>query len=452
MFNRLTLNRPAIVYPELSEASLDELDLLVRPACDCVRDVMRLDYYSTPSEDLIKLGPLRDMDGSRNFRHHSYTGFVMVIDPFNDSAETLQRKLSISQLILTRDDIIGIDFEFGGDPRDETDKFIALVQIAVSDFVLLLRTPRVSDFRNPWKSSGGLPIWVREILMNPLKIKAAVGFNGEDSKYLHLSFGICINWDEGGIFELQEEIKRVVPFPLKKSGAPSFETLCRHFGYFPLKHGEASPEDESRAERQKRRAEELAKASLLVKVQTVWGSDRPLPPHKVRYAAEDAWFNCLVYTRLQSSHAVELASLHAHLALPVPARPAELIPHRSQAEVEASAIARDAFIQAKEMKICSFLISAFPVEGVSVERQSGGYDLKVCLFTFCLQEDSAVCVVHSLPRAWLGKVHEPTLQAEAHQDLWKFLRVELCSIWLFESSVENLSRQSLPILCRRSDV
>ena len=444
LLNQLSISEPS--HADLYEASLDELDLLVQPKRVITSEIMVCEYCSAPKPAIERLGPLLDIHGRRDYRYHSYTGRVMIIDAFNEPLNVIESKLAHAKSVLSRADVVGIDFEFGGDPREEVDKFIALVQIATFDLVVLLRTPRVTDPRSPWP--GGLPLWVRELLISPRPIKAAVGFNGGDSKYLSASFGLNFhdNLNNHGVFELQDEIKRVVPHPLKKSSVPSFERLCRHFGYFPFKHGTEPSDVDSRAERQRRRAAELAKATLLVKVQTVWGSDYPLPLHKVRYAAEDAWFNQLVYAHLQADDykTVALALMSGELAAPIPMREAELIPQRSLAEVEASAAARETYMQTKDVKICNYLISSYPVEGVSFSRQRSGVDLSICAFKFCLEEDSSICVVHSVPRAWIGKLHDTRLQAEANNELKIRLRDELCTQWLFMGAFSYV----LPLLCQ----
>ena len=82
-------------------------------------------------------------DVKRDSKYDLYSGSITLIDA-KDDADSNQIKITFASERLSQKTVVGIDFEFYHDGKDVTG--IALIQIAVEDFVLLYK-PGLVNFQ-----------------------------------------------------------------------------------------------------------------------------------------------------------------------------------------------------------------------------------------------------------------------------------------------------------------
>ena len=382
--------------------------------------------------EVSRLGAHADADGSPYqvsspkgpVNTHSYTGEYIVIDTLLDDPEKISRDILCAQTRLAGFKAVGLDFEFGGAPDDESDKFIALVQIAVPDFVMLLRTLRpirdaAGDANYPkdellsghgvqWES--GLPVWVRELLVNPSVKKAAVGFIGEDMKYLglfkiHMTESTAASF---GIVDLQKAIQQLVHV----KQPPGFTSLANHFGLYPFK-------DEYKA---------LHKAverhsGISMKDWFKWDSRKRMPETLIRYAAEDAWFALVINEYLLHATSTEPSSVRSFMENMHPSSPSLSSPIRghTSGNREKQGLQSDAAFLAKMAKTCAMMIGMYTPFGTL------GYavtdpDPKKCYIKLC----TTACANFELPQGWASGIGDATHRFSNYQTLKSQAKSALC--------------------------
>ena len=353
---------------------------------------------------------------------HSYIGDYVVIDTYLDRPERVAELLETAKSRFADKTAVGLDFEFGGSAHDASDKFIALVQIATPDFVMLLRTgppeshttddARFSTTKVPWQS--GLPAWIRELLVNPHVKKAAVGFIGEDMKYLKL-FDIEmteLSAENFGIVDLQKELARRLVHVTKP---PSFESLANHFGLYPAK------------EQYKLLHKAFERfSSVPMKDWFKWDSPKMLPELLIRYAAEDAWFALLIYEFLNNAASSELADLSVdqfmvNMHPPLPGQPI-LIEGQSVASREKQRRDNELQHKARLNSKCEKLVSVYEPFGTHGQLVTAD-DPNMCYIKLCTSR----CADFEIPPSWasgLGKVSD---RLEYFKELTEQAKSRLCS-------------------------
>ena len=377
--------------------------------------------------EVSRLGAHADADGSPYqvsspkgpVNTHSYTGEYIVIDTLLDDPRKISRDLLCAQTRLAGFKAVGLDFEFGGAPDDESDKFIALVQIAVPDFVMLLRTLRpIKDAAGAanypkdellnqegirWES--GLPVWVRELLVNPSVKKAAVGFVGEDMKYLglfkiHMTESTAASF---GIVDLQKAIQQLVHV----KQPPGFTSLANHFGLYPFK-------DEYKA---LHKAVEK-KASLSEEDWFKWDAEKRIPETLIRYAAEDAWFALVIYKYLfPATEPSSVGSFMENMHPPSPSAPVR-ITGQSPDNREKQALQSDARFNEKTAKTCETII------GLYKPFHTKGYimDVTKCTVKLCTSK----CADFEIPDDWARGLGDATARLANYETLKSLAKAALC--------------------------
>ena len=189
---------------------------------------------------------------------HGFRGEVITVD-FINHPETAESLISIAEEKLSKAKVVGLDLEWTPDTcklGELNEEFpgnpVALVQIAIPEFVLLFRTISVND----------LPSFLREILTSDSVVKVTVGFDLCDRLKLRSS----LNCDCSCVVDLGEWAGAL--------GLPcrGLKSLATYFGY------------------QMRKSKKIAMSD--------WGSSEQLSSSQIGYAAEDAWFNLLIASKM----------------------------------------------------------------------------------------------------------------------------------------------------------
>jgi len=163
--------------------------------------------------------------------------------------------------------VLGLDMEWVPDRCPHHDHKIALVQIAVGDTVWLLRTCQI-----------GLPQVVQEVLLQDSVLKVVAAFDSSDKAKLATSFGLCFEGEPAsyGFLDISQLAREcgITGVGVKR--------LAGRYGYHIAKNKKISVSN-------------WAATNLSVEQQ--------------RYAADDAYFNLLIATRLLKEEAIQTSHL-----------------------------------------------------------------------------------------------------------------------------------------------
>ena len=344
-----------------------------------------------------------------------------------DSLEKIEADLHCALIKLHGATAVGIDFEFGG---SDEDKFIALVQIALPGFAMLLRTRRKED-AEPFTRDGpgwqsGLPIWVRNLIINPGVQKATVDFAGEDRKYLQSCFDIVVTdpIENHGIFELQDKVQ---------PEDASIRAIANHFGFFPYKNRH------------------------LVGVKVAWDALQRLPEAKIRYAIEDAWFALLMYEYIKQSASSDppglaappvvdlrfLENLHppkAYNPMPIGSSKAADNKERARVNIEYMQMLKSSEVKSKQIQPCRELMSIYrPFVTASATLKDIDISTKgspKCIFEICAK--NGICAEFFLPlKPWSNGVRDSVARVRHFHELTAQVMRELC---LGDAECERLAQ------------
>ena len=191
---------------------------------------------------------------------HSFSGKVVVIDTWNDSEAELEEKHAAAESTFASAAVVALDLEWTPDfetPGDDGGNPVALIQLAVPDQVVLIRTP----------PGYTLPPWLKILLLSESVTKITVGFDYCDKAKLLASFDLHI--PKKSVCDLCDLARNC---GVAQRG---FKSLCFYFDYHPRKSRRIS--------------------------MSQWGSPERLSPAQTTYAAEDAWFCLLIAARLNDT-------------------------------------------------------------------------------------------------------------------------------------------------------
>ena len=331
--------------------------------------------------------------------YHSYVGRIIIVDPLAENPDEWFPKLVFACEKFRNQPIVGMDLEFGDSrPKEGEETYVAVIQLALPDLVLILRTPRKEQ--GPWRDGrNGLPNCIRRVISSEGVTKVTIGSRSGDISKLKSSFDLTVPPES--IFELQEKIKEDV----ESNKVASFSEICSHFGYNPLKHDD--PQEKFS-----------------------WDERKTLPSFKVKYAAEDAFFPLLIHAEMQGvlgkpelrDHLLD--ELRPSLAGPDPDRsPGNSIVPRQIGEKAFAAME-------SKLKSCDKLLMSVVDEllvwGMDVYRVNDG-SKDGCTFRFCLKGRRGYCSDKSLKFLWLksdvsGKGEAQTELEKIKNALETFLR------------------------------